>query len=66
MAWTPMTLQESGSNKTWKDMVTNEHLAKYVKACLIDIGIANRQNGMETQKGKYCLSISLPFGINGA
>ena len=61
-----MTLPESGLQKTWKDMVTNEHLVKHVKACLIDVGIAKSQNSMGTQQGKYCLSISLPFGINGA
>ena len=43
-----MTLPESGLWKTWKDMVTNECLAKCVKVCLIDIGFAESQNGMGT------------------
>ena len=42
MAWL-----ESGSQETWKDMVTNEHLVKCVKACLIDIMFAGCQNCME-------------------
>ena len=61
-----MTLPECGLWKTWKDMVANECIAKHVKACLIDIGFAKIQNGMGTQQGKYCLSISLAFGIIGA
>ena len=46
-------------------MVTNEHLVKCVKACLIDIRFAKCQNGMETRQCKYCLSISLQFRIIG-
>ena len=37
VAWQPMALPESGSQESWKDMVTNEHLVKCVKASLIDI-----------------------------
>ena len=42
-----MTLPESGLWKTSKDMVTNDHLAKSVKACLSEIWFAKSQNGME-------------------
>ena len=48
MVWRPMALPESGLQETWKDMVTNEHLVKCVKACLINIGFAKSQNGIET------------------
>ena len=58
MAW-----PESGLWETWKDMVTNEHLVKCVKACLIDIRFAKCQNSMEPRQCKYCLSISLQFRI---
>ena len=57
----PMAWLQSGSWETWKDMVTNEHLVKCVKTCLIDIKFAKCQNGMETRQCKYCLSISLLF-----
>ena len=57
IAWLPMVLLESGSWETWRDMVTNEHLVKCVKACLIDIQFAKCQNCMETRQCKYCLSI---------
>ena len=43
-----MTLPESGLQKTWKDMVTNEHLVKCVKACLSEIWFAKGQNRMES------------------
>ena len=65
MVWRPMALPESGSWEMWKDMVTNEHLAKCVKVCLSDIRFAKSQNGMETQQCKCCLSISLQFRIIG-
>ena len=45
-----MTLPESGLWETWKDMVTNEHLAKCVKMCLIDIRFAKCQDSMETRQ----------------
>ena len=61
VAWQPMAWPESGLWKTWRDMVTNEHLVKCVKAGLIDIRFAKCQNGMETRQCKYCLSISLLF-----
>ena len=61
MAWQPMALPESGSQETWKDMVTNEHIVKCVKACLIDIQFARCQNNIEIRQSKYCLSISLQF-----
>ena len=61
MVWWPMVWPGSGSQVTWKDMVTNEHLMKCVTACLIDIRFAKCQNGMETRQFKYCLSISLLF-----
>ena len=61
VVWQPMALPESGLCKTWKDMVTNKHLVKCVKACLIDIRFAKCQNSMETRQCKYCLSISLLF-----
>ena len=65
MAWLPMAWPESGSWETWEDMVTNGHLVKCVKACLIDIRFAKHQNGMETGQCKYCLSISVQFRIIG-
>ena len=40
--WRPMTLSESGLQKTWKSSVANEHLVKCVKACLRDIGFFSR------------------------
>ena len=52
MAWQPMVLLENGSQETWNNAVTNEHLVKYVKACLIDIQFAKCQNGMETRQCK--------------
>ena len=61
MAW-----PESGLQKTWKNNVANEHLAKCVKACLNDIGFAKSHSGIETQQCEYCLSISLQFKIMGA
>ena len=61
VAWQPMALPESGSWETWKGKVTNEHLGKCVKACLIDIRFAKCQNAMETRQCKYHLSISLLF-----
>ena len=66
MAWRPMTLPESGSQKTWKDMVTNEHVVNCFKVCLSEIWFAKSQNSMETQKCKYCVSISLQIRIIGA
>ena len=63
LAWRPMTLPESGSQKTRKSNVANEHLAKCVKACLRDIGFSKSQNSIEIWWGKYCLSISLQFKI---
>ena len=61
-----MALPESGLWRTWKDLVTNEHLAKCVKACLNDIGLAKSQNSMEPQQCEYYLSICLQFKIIGA
>ena len=61
-----MTLPESGSQKTWKDMVTNEHLAMCVKECLSGVWFAWSQNGMEPSQCKYSLSIPLQFRIIGA
>ena len=46
--WRPMTFSESGSQKTWKSSVANEHLAKCVMACLRGIGFFKSQNDMET------------------
>ena len=62
VVWRPMTLSESGLQKTWKSSVANEHLAKCVKVCLRDIGFFKSQNNMETGQGDYCLSI-LQFKI---
>ena len=59
MAWQPIALPESRLQETWKDKVTNEHLGKCVKACLIDIRFAKCQNSIETRQCKYHLSISL-------
>ena len=39
-----MILPESGLQKTWTDMVTNEHPAKCVKACLSGVGICRESN----------------------
>ena len=61
-AWWPMAWPESGLQETWKDIVTNEHLAKCVKASLIDIRFAKCQNGMETRQCKYCLSFFFNLG----
>ena len=61
IVWRPMTLPKRESLENWKDMVTNEHLTMCVKACLIDIGFAKSQKGMETRQCKYCLPISLQF-----
>ena len=49
VAWQPMVLLENGSQETWNDALTNEHLVKCVKASLIDIQFAKYQNGMETR-----------------
>ena len=62
VVWWPMALPERWSWETWKDMVTNEHLVKCVKVCLIDIRFSKWQNNMETRQCKYCLSISLYLG----
>ena len=61
VAWQPMAWPESRSWETCKDMVTNEHLVKCVKVCLIDIRFAKCQNGKETRQCRYSLSISLLF-----
>ena len=66
VVWLPMAWPESGLWETWKDMVTNGHLVKCVKASLIDIRFAKHQSGIETGQGKYCLSISLQFRLTGA
>ena len=50
VVWQPMVLLESGSWETWKDIVTNEHLMKCIKVCLIDIWFAKCQNSMETRQ----------------
>ena len=48
-----MVLPESGLWETWKDMVTNEHLAKCVKEYLSDIQFAKSQIGMGTQQYQF-------------
>ena len=48
MVWRPMSLLESGSQKTWESGVANQHVAKCVKACLRDIGGFKSQNYMGT------------------
>ena len=51
-----MILLERQSQEIWDDVVTNEHLVKYVKACLTVIQVAKHQNSMETRQCKYCFS----------
>ena len=47
--WRPMPFLESGSWKTWKSSVANQHLAKCVTACLRDIGCLKSQNNMGSE-----------------
>ena len=63
VVWGPMSLLENGSWKTWKSSVANQHFAKYVKACLRDIGSFKSQNDMGPGQGEYCLPILLQIKI---
>ena len=66
MVWRPMSLPESGLWKTWESVVSNQHVAKCVKACLRNIGAFKSQNDMGTGQGEYCLSIFVHFRIIAA
>ena len=55
IVWRPMSLPESGMQKTWKSIVANQHCAKCVKVCLRDIWDFKSQNDMGTGQGEYCL-----------
>ena len=63
VVWRPMTLSESGLQKTWKSSLASEHLVKCVKVCLRDIGFFQGYNDMETGQSEFCLSILLQFKI---
>ena len=61
IVWRPMSLPESGMQKTWKGGVANQHGAKCVKCARLIIGACKRQNNTGAGQGEYSLSILMQF-----
>ena len=59
IVWRPMSLLESGMQKTWKSSVANQHLVKCVKACLRDIwGFKSQSNMGQDEVSTACQFLS--------
>ena len=49
MAWRPMSVPESGMQKTWKSSAASQHGAKCVNCAWLIIGACKSQNNMGTR-----------------